>query len=449
MNLKIAWRSLWRNTRRTALTAIVISVGLSFLMFIVSYLEGMQGKMVGQIARSGMGHVQVHHPQFVKLRQALLVVPDAASLVTEIEAMDGVMSVAPRMILTAAIRSSRSSAVEVVQLTGVDPERETIVNQIAENVVDGGFVTQPPEATAAGAPARHKLRKGITLGNKLADLLQVELGSKIRVDMAGFEEATTSAAFYVTGLVATGNENLDRSLAMVRLSDLQEATGAADAAHEFAVTLEDPALTPPLKERIEQMVQARKVPLVPEADDWADEGEAKDDGPALASLEALTWGEVNPELNNMMGMFDAVSGTSYFLVLILMSAGILTTMYMLIYERRREFGIMLAIGTSPMRLFVNIMTEAAMLSFLGVAVGTALGSVFVYLMTTYGIDLQWFTNERMDFAGMVIDTVLIGAASVRVFTEPAMVVFCGVLLFSLVPALRVARMRAMDGIGEG
>lgn len=169
----------------------------------------------------------------------------------------------------------------------------------------------------------------------------------------------------------------------------------------------------------------------------------------MAPLHAATWGEINPELEGMMGMFDAVSGTSYFLVLILMSAGILTTMYMLVYERRREFGILLAVGTSPWRLFVNIVTEASMLSLLGVLAGSALGSVLVYLMCTYGIDLRWFTNERMDFAGMVLDTVLIGSASPRVFTEPALVVFCGVLFFSLIPALRVARMKAMDGITQG
>jgi ABC-type lipoprotein release transport system permease subunit len=446
MIARMAWRNLWRNTRRTLLTIAVIGIGLSVLQAFFSYLEGMKRTIHREVAESNLGHIQVHHPQYRDLRQLHLTLPHGMALAERLEALDGVALVRPRIITSASLRSSTSSYVQVVPLVGLDREREVRVHKLARSVVEGGFVVPPPEATAPDAPARYRSRRGITLGRKLAQLLDVQLGSKIRIDTAGFDEPTCSSAFWVTGIIDTGTPTLDRAIALVSLADLQAVVGAGDQVHELTVQLDDPALVPATLDRVREALADLQLPV--DALGTGDFGwNAAVQAPEPAPPEVAPWWEISPELKAILDMWGGIMGFMYFLMLAIMSAGILTTLFMIIHERRREFGIQLSMGTSPVRLFSGVMVETVFLALLSVAAGSTLGGLWVWLLTEYGIDLRWFMGS-MQFGSITIDMLLKGAMEPRIFTEPATVVFLAALLFALTPARHVARMRPLDGIAE-
>ncbi len=446
---RLAWRNLWRNPRRTMLTLSIIALGLSLLMFLVSYMDGMGDKLQDQLARSSVGHLQIHHPQYRAQRQVDMLVPDGESAVAAIEELPGVWAVRPRLSVAATIRSSMSSTVRSVPLLGVDREREIGASVTPEQIVSGEFVVAPPEALAPDAPARHRRRRGITLGDKLAEMLKVELGSKVRLDMACMSASNCSAAWYVTGIVDTGSDTVDQTIAIVGLSGLQEVLGTGDGLHEISALLSDGKETAAVVESIRHTLAGVRVPLRQVELSWVEQmaGAADQAREAEAALAVEPWWEVNPDVHTMLTMMDKASGFTYFLMLILMSTGILTTMFTVVFERKRELGVQAALGTSPWRIFYGSIAEASWLALLGVCLGTALGTVWVWLMTAYGIDLSGMSGT-MTAGGVDVGTVLKGKMTLRVFTEPALVVFFSTLFFALGPALKMARMKPVEAMAD-
>jgi ABC-type lipoprotein release transport system permease subunit len=431
MVLRLAWRNLWRNARRTLLTVGAIGLGLAVLIWMVSLIEGMMEMMVEQVARSSIGHIQVAHPEYNTRKHVHLVVPEADGLVVRLEGLPNVQAVSPRLIFAGAIRSSQSSSMQVIQLKGVDPQRESVFSGLKDKVTDGGFVVPPAESLAADAPLRHRMRKGILLGDKLAQLLKVELGARVRVDTTGFQGETVSAAFHVTGIVDTGSDSFDRTLAMVRLDDLREAAHTGVVAHEVAVMLADAhQLEGSLAEVRQQVILAQQ-----------ERGENE-------RSSAMTWWDVVPSIKMMLDMSGAWNGILYLFMLVILSAGVLTTVFMMIYERRREFGIQMALGEGPGRLFVTVLAECVYIAVLSCLAGLAMGAAGAWWLMDYGIDLTWLLGG-FDFAGLYIENVYRGSMTGKVFIEPTVVVFLSTVLFSLWPAAKVARMKALDAIRNG
>lgn len=446
---RLAWRNLWRNPRRTLLTLTIIAIGLSLLMFLVSYIDGMTDKLQDQLARSSMGHLQIHHPQYRTQQQIDMLVPDVASTVAIVEELPGVKAVRPRLSVAATIRSSMSSTVRSVQLLGVDRAREIGASLTPEQVVLGDYVAPPPEALSPAAPARHRLRRGITLGDKLAALLKVELGSKVRLDMACLSASNCSGAWYVTGIVDTGSDTADQAIAVVSLAGLQQVLGTGDRVHEISALMDDGKETAAVVESIRSALSDVRVPLRQMELSWVERmtGSDAELQETEAGLAVEPWWEISPDVHAMLGMMGKASGFMYVLMLILMSSGILTTMFTVVFERKRELGVQAALGTSPWRIFYGSIAEAAWLALLGVALGTVLGSVWVWLMTEYGIDLSGMSGT-MNAGGVDIGTVLRGKMSVRVFTEPALVVFFSTLVFALFPSLKMARMKPVEAMAD-
>lgn len=445
---RLAWRNLWRNTRRTVLTMTIIAMGLSLLILLASYLVGMSGKLQTQLARSSIGHLQVHHPQFRSQRQVDMLIPDASKVVDAMENLPEVEAVRPRITLTASIRSSMSSTVRIVPLLGVDRNREIGASRTPDQVIDGQYVVRPPEALEPDAPMRHRMRRGITLGDKLARLLNVGLGSRVRMDMAGLTEATVSGAWYVTGIVDTGADSVDQSIAIVDIAGLQQLLGAGDQVHEISALLYDGAQTDAVVDTIAGKLASVEVELRQLELSWADQMSSDDlQSPTHGVLAVESWAAIAPDVKAMLGMMDMASGFTYALMLILMSSGILTTMFTVVFERRRELGVQSALGSSPWRIFAGSMTEAVWLAALSVGLGLAVGGVWAWLLTTYGIDLSGMSGN-LSAGGLTIDSVLKGEMTVGVFVEPAMVVFVATMLFALLPSIRMARMKPVEAMAD-
>ena len=430
MLFKIAWRNLWRNRRRTMLTLAAIGLGLTLLIAMVSFVYGMQEMMIEQVARSSNGHVQLHHPEYLEKRTARLVMRDASRLTKAIEAVPGVRGFSARLLFSGAIRSSRASAVHVVRVVAVDPDQERRFSSLAEKVIRGEFVAPPPETQDPDAPARVRGRHGVLIGKKLAAHLKADLGSKLRLDTAGFQGTTVAGAFYVTGILETGSDLFDKHTVMVALSDMQAVTGAGDVAHEISLMV-DPEVDPAaLVIRVQEAIAA-----------LPDQG-------SLGPIAVQTWWEVLPDIKQMIDMTGAWNGVLYMLMMVILSAGILTTLFMAVFERRREFGIQLALGTRGVTLFWAVMLEALFIALLSAALGLAFGGAIVAYLVRHGLDLSWLMGG-FDFAGMFIENVYRGSAAPRVFVEPTLVVMTATMLFALWPAAKVARMRALDGIRQG
>jgi len=223
----------------------------------------------------------------------------------------------------------------------------------------------------------------------------------------------------VTGLVETGAASFDRQLVLVELAGLQRLSGVGDRVHEVTLLAAEPAGLPTLVEALRALLPAE--------------------------VRVRPWWEIRPEIKQMLEITRSWTVFLYVLMLALLSAGILTTLAMVVRERRREFGVQLALGTSRGRLFAGILLESILLALLATGGGLLLSVGVVAFLAGHGIDLSWLIGG-FDFAGLFLENVYRGSASPRVFGEPALAVLVGTVLLAVWPAWQAARLRIVDAL---
>jgi ABC-type antimicrobial peptide transport system permease subunit len=163
-------------------------------------------------------------------------------------------------------------------------------------------------------------------------------------------------------------------------------------------------------------------------------------------MEVMAWDELMPELVQFIVM-DDVSGYIFdFILFMVVAFGVLNTIQMSVFERTREFGVMLAIGTSPSQVVSMVMVESLFISLIGVALGLALGAALSWYFYVNPFDYSDYARE-MSVWGMntVMFPAVMTAANAAV---TSLVTLALALLFSVMPALRASRLRPIEAIRQ-
>ncbi len=365
---QMAWRNLWRNRRRTLLTlsSIVFGVFLSVLM------ESMQDRnwedMIRLAARLGGGHVTLQHPEYMDSPTLSKAVGGSDNLARFARANEHVMQVVQR--ITGFNMLSTAGENQGAGFLAIAPEQENEETlSLIEAIVEGEFF-------------RSSMDKGIILGSRLARNLGVELGSKLVYTMTDKDGEIVSQLARVTGLIHTGSPSVDGGMCLLPIGTVRELLGfRSDESIQIAVFVDD-----------QRNSEAVAVDL----------GEVTSD-----SVAAVPWFELQPDLAAFIAL--KVGGGKFVMLLlaVLVAAGIFNTLFVSVMERLREFGIMLAIGFSPGKLFRLVMTESLWLALVGLA-GAAIVTTPVYLyLASTGIDITALVPEgNTEIAGVGLPTVM-------------------------------------------
>ncbi len=405
--LRLAFRNLLRNKRRTLLTVGAIGFGLSLMLWTVNFQNGSYQTMIRTGISSMAGHVVVQADGYQDEQEVTMHVRDAGAVATALAAEfpDGV--VAPRIALGGLLTSTSTSV--GAMLNGLDPEAEAKVQDLPDKIVEG---------TWFGGGDRD-----IVIGKAMADALDVELGDKLVFMGQNGTDEVQSRMFRVRGIYRTGSDSFDGRLAFAHLGAAQELLGAGDVAHQVTLHLADPQ----------------------------DSFEAADRAGALLGrpeLEVLNWKEALPELSAMIQM-DRSSGDVMMAIIGLIAAfGVLNTLLMSVLERTREFGVMLALGLNPGQIGRLVLAEGLVVGLIGALFGLALGLALSYHAVYIGIDYAAFTGnaDAMEMEGIVMDSVLKGAWSPGRMAQymAGAVVFCvGAALY---PAWSISRLQPVEAM---
>ena len=358
LSLRLAWRNLFRNVRRTTLTCLLISSSLIVLILVDGITLGVMDVMVGSLTQTLEGEAQVNRKGFREHYDTGLYLTNPDEVQARLAASDLVAGYAPRVITGAMIASSYNATGGLVY--GVDAMSETSVSRIREAVYAGDYL--------GGG------RRELLLGKRMAELLEVKLGDRIIITAAkAGGNDISQELFRVSGLVEFGPEEMDESLAFVNLAAAQAMLGMEGRLHQVAVRFVNP------------------------------EDANRPDLPVLARLnkgdtEALGWLALQPAIGAMIemsGLSTAIVGAVLFL---LTSLGVINAMFMSIYERIYEFGVAQAIGTRPSQIVVLVLAEAFFLALLACAAGLALAWLAADYFQTNGVPFG-----RMEMSGVVMD----------------------------------------------
>ncbi|OGR43665.1 MAG: hypothetical protein A2X35_08360 [Elusimicrobia bacterium GWA2_61_42] len=399
--LKLAWRNSLRNKRRTFLAALAVGLGLAGLIFTDAISYGMLDGLIGTATGTFLGQAQVHRHGFLDTADADLQVAGGPALLRRLERDPLVSSAAPRTLSFAMISSPANAG--SAMLYGVDPAAELRVSRLARAVSAGTFLAEEGDF--------------IVLGSLLAETLEVGLGDKIVVTAAaagGGELA--QAMFRVGGVIKSGSRAMDANMAFIKFAKAQELLRLGDGLHEIAVVFRDPG-----------SAENAALPF------WRDYG--------AGDNEARGWPELIPELAAAREM----SAFGIFITAIILSGivalGITNTLFMSLYERMFEFGVLRAVGTRPARMGLMIASEAAMLGLLSAAAGAAIGWLSCVLVSIKGLD---YTG--VDFAGVaMVEPIRPMFRPEQYWLYPAALLLF-TLIVSLYPAIYAARMNPVKAM---
>lgn len=369
--LRLAWRNLWRNPRRTLLTAAALGLGVLMMVATTDYMKGLFGRMIETTANGRTGHAQLHAPGFRETREEERLLQDPAALLERARALPAVEAAAARVWGTALLAIGDRS--RGVQLFGIDPAAEARVGKWTERVVAGRFLP----AEAAIEPTGGE----VVLGQLLARRLDVELGARIVLTAADIRTGEArSELLRVVGLLRSGDGGLDDGTAIVRREVAARLLGVGTAAHEIVLRLHDRKGDPDhgVDREDKAAVAAAIAPLGGEA------------------VEAVPWHEVQPMVAEMLRMQDAWMGIFLGLVFFVIAFVIVGTMSMALLERTWEFGLLRALGTSPGRIGALVLAEAGWLGIVGGAFGVTgghlLSQVLAYVGIDFGEDVQMIVS---------------------------------------------------------
>ncbi|MAO65197.1 MAG: transporter [Balneola sp.] len=401
--LKLAWRNIWRNKRRTLITmaSVVMAVLLSSVMS--SMQQGQYDQMIENTVGSFTGHLQVQHPDYFEestLDNSLQVNQE---LLNTLNDHPKIKSVIPRIDSYAlSAGDERSKAAMVI---GVDVDSEKQLSEPDQKIVEGEYF---------GSNAAN----GALIAQGLGEFLNVGVGDTLVLLGQGFRGMSAAAAYPVMGIMKFGLPDMNKNMVYLPMELSRDFYAVDDRVTSLVILLHDP-------EEVETVVRELKAEL---GEEYA----------------VLGWQTLVPEL---VQAIEADRGSGLILLLILymiVGFGIFGTILMMTAERKFELGVMIAIGTARMRMAIMLILEMIFITFMG----TALGMLFsLPVMYYFNFNPLRFSGE----AAMAIEEYGM-EPYVQFSTDPAILIQQGTiiliitLIIGLYPLLHMRKLKPVEAM---
>jgi ABC-type lipoprotein release transport system permease subunit len=372
---------------------------VGFSIFIMVFAWSMQvgtfSLMIENATSLISGHLQIQHSTFVDDPGLRYTVGNASSLLAELEVHPEIEAAALRAQAFALVSGDERTF--GAQVMGIDPIRERGLSNLPDRIVSGRYLATGREAIVGAALA---VNLGVVVGDEV-----VVLGS-------GKDGGIAAMAAEIVGIFDSGIVDLDRSLLQVELGAFQEAFDLKDEGHVLALRLTNLERSDAVKVELQR---------------WLGEG-----------VSVRSWSELMPELEQMVGLKQAGTEIFFVLLALLVTFSVFNTFAMTVFERRREFGMLLAVGMRPGRIMVQLQLEAALMCLLGIALGVGVSVLVVSLIARAGIPLgdvgellrQYHMPDR-----------LYPSLAHGVLVAAPVLMFVSMQLAAAIPTLRVRHMQ--------
>ncbi len=397
--LRLAWRNVGRNPRRTGIVIAAVAIGMAGTLLSMAIFYGMMFQIVDNAIKTNLGHLQIHASGYDADPEIGLFLEDRANPELRALAADPAVKAFTQRVRGEGLVTSPSASVGV-RVVGVEPGAERSVSMVGDSLIAGNYLAEKHRAV---------------LGEGLARRLGVDVGSKIVISVQDLAGDLTGEALRVGGIFRIPSVQLDRGTLFMSLADAQSLFGVDSAVTEVVVVAHSRGDTPDLQARLEA---------------------------ALPGREIMRWDELEPILASILTVMDQMAWGLYLTIFIAMSFGIANVLLMAIFERIREIGILLAVGLSRRRLVAMVVGEALMVTLMGLLAGFALAGVFVFALSD-GLDMSRFAKGLGSFG---MGTHIVPVLTTNDFTIPAAVALATALLASAWPAIRAVRLRPAEAV---
>lgn len=398
----MAWRNIWRNKMRSTIIILSIAIGLFAGIAVLALYKGMMKSRVRNVIYAEVGHLQVHNNRFTKDYEPRYVVSNGVKVLKTVRNMTEVKLAAPRSITMGMLATPTGSA--GVQINGVIPDLEYPISQLRKKIING----KPFD------PAKEN---EIMVGQRLAKKMKLKPRSKLVLTFTDTSGNMVSSAFRVVAVYKSDNAPLDEKNVYVNIKELNVLLGIPNSFQEVVILLRNDADVNKIQQELQQQFPAYQIE---------------------------SWREISPETDLMVKTVDQYSYIIMFIIMFALAFGIINTMLMAILERTREIGVMMALGTNRIKIFLLIFLETTFLTLVGTPVGIFIGWGTIAYFNKCGLDLSGMGQEMMNSFGF--GTMIYPEFPTDKLTGVLLIVIGTALISCLFPAVKALKLQPAEAL---
>lgn len=412
---------------RSLIVMIAVTIGMTGGIFSSAIFKGMSEGRVEEAIKYEVSHLQIHHPKFMQNQELSYTIPRADSISRELARLPEVKAVSNRLEMPVMIKSSSTGT--GVQLLGINPASEKQVTDIYKAVYDSSDVAEKykfsdnerllsfVEDSCGHYFEKETRHNQIVIGEELAEQLKVDVKSKLVVNLQTLDGSLSGGVFRVAGIYRITNSSFENSVAFVDKSDLVElAELGEDATHEVSVRLNEGYELPVFIEKLRAQ---------------------------YPELSIMSWKDIQPDVGMITEWMDVMLYFIMVIILLALGFGIVNTMLMVVMERVKELGMLMAVGMNKIRVFSMIMLETIFLSITGGVVGMIIAASLVKYFNKTGINLETFSQG---FEAIGYNPVLYPEIGIEFYLSITLLIILTAIFASIYPAVKALKLSPAEAL---
>ena len=403
--IKLATKNVFRNRRRTIITGLVLVFGATALILAGGFISFSFRGLRESTIRGQLGHIQLYTKEFFDREEGKpleLGLENVQDLKKSILLEDNVRFVMARVEFMGLISNGDKSAAFLGR--GVEPEKETKLAGFALNVDTGKFL---------GENTANAQESEVILARGLARSMKAKIGDYLTLMTTTSKGALNAMDVKVAGIYGTGIPEYDERALMVDLTTAQQLLNSQKVS-KLVVVLTETEKTDEIASRLEQK---------------------------LPGVKAKRWYEMATFYNAVVRLYNAIFGFLGVIIFVIVILSSSNTMMMSIFERTKEIGTQLAVGTSPFRLLLNFLYEGLIIGVLGGLLGVVVAFILSKVINASGIVMPAPPGMSRGYS-LIVDSVP------SIYIGVFLLIATTTVISTIIPAYKASRLKIVDALGH-
>ena len=401
MLLKIAWRNLLRNKRRSLIVLTSIIVGVTALLLNDSIGRGMINQMLNNQLDSYYTHIQIHHDGFLDDKSVKHYIDNSDEIESKLKNAKYIENYSKRTVSFGLFSSAMNST--GISMIGIDPELEKHVTNIDESITEGRYLSGKEREAVIGAA--------------LAEKLEVKLGDKVVAVANSLDGDVASELYRVVGIYKTASSNFEKMYVYVSLKTSQRMLGVGDGVMEFAMTTNNTEMIDQYQNDLQSMMP---------------------EGTKVSSYKELL-----PMMMSYIEMYDSTVYIFYAVIIAAVLFGIINTILMSVFERVQEIGVLMSIGMKKGKIFIMILHEAFLLGVAGTVAGFIIGYAIYLPLSMNGIDFSFYSDSLSSWG---LGSIMYPELDLQGILNILLIMPFASVLGAIYPAIKAMRLQPTDAM---
>jgi ABC-type lipoprotein release transport system permease subunit len=405
MIFKIAWRNIYRNKKRTLITVTSIFAALFLIILMRALQFGFYDNIIKTVVESYAGYVEVHAEGYWDNQSLDNSMEVDQKLINDISSVEGVENIVQRLQTFSLISMGEKTKGGVIN--GVDISDEQKITDWNKKMVSGSFDLGENE---------------IIVGKGIAEYFDIRENDTLILYGQGYRGMMAAGKYRVKGVIDLKNPDLNKLGIFMTIESARNYVSSEEISTHIIIDKE-------------QYYDEEKI--------------VKDLSQILSKdYEIMTWKKTLPEIEQTITADNAGGLIMAFILYIIVVFGMFGTVLMMTEERKYEFGVLISIGMSRIRLFRIILIETIILSMIGVLLAIILTYPISYYFNLNPIDMAVLMGEGAD--QMLEDLGFSPLAPMSISWDiplsHALVIFIFSLLISIYPAIKILNLNPVKSM---